>query len=56
MRTSGRSYEGWMALIPLGVLIFIVTVALGGPEAFVMTVVNFVTDAVADLATWIRNF
>ena len=56
MRTSGQSHEGWMALIPLSVLLFIVMVALGGPDAFVSTVTSFATDAIAYTARWIRNF
>ena len=56
MRTSGESHEGWMSLIPLSVLVFIVMVALGGPDAFVRTVSSFATDAVADIARWLRTF
>jgi hypothetical protein len=56
MRTSGQSHEGWMSLIPLTVLLFIVMVALGGPEAFVNTVSNYATDIVTYTASWIRHF
>ena len=56
MRTSGQSHEGWMALIPLSVLLFIVMVALGGPEAFVNTVALFATDAASYTSNWIRHF
>jgi hypothetical protein len=45
-----------MALIPLSVLLFIVIVALGGPETFIRTVSSFATDAITDAARWIRNF
>ena len=55
MRTSGQSHEGWMSLIPLSVLLFIVMVALGGPDAFVRTVTTFATDAITYVASWIRN-
>jgi len=54
--TSGQAHEGWMALIPLSVLLFIVMVALGGPEAFVNTVASLATDAMTYTASWIRNF
>ena len=54
--TSGQAHEGWMALIPLSVLLFIVMVALGGPEAFVNTAASFATDAMNYTASWIRNF
>jgi hypothetical protein len=56
MRTSGQSHEGWMSLIPLTVLLFIVMVAFGGPEAFVNTVTNYTTDIVTYTASWIRHF
>jgi hypothetical protein len=45
-----------MSLIPLSVLLFIVMVAFGGPEAFVNTVANFATEAVTYTARWVRNF
>jgi hypothetical protein len=54
--TSGQSHEGWMSLIPLSVLLFIVMVALGGPEAFVNTVAAFATDAMTYAARWIKSF
>ena len=54
--TSGQSREGLMTLIPLTVLLFIVIVALGGPESFVNTVAAFATDASAYAARWIRSF
>ena len=44
-----------MSLIPLTVLMFIVTIAFGGPEAFVNSVGNFATEALAYAASWIRN-
>jgi hypothetical protein len=45
-----------MSLIPLAVLLFIVMVAFGGPDAFVRTVSNYATDIVTDTASWIRHF
>jgi hypothetical protein len=54
--TSGQSHEGWMSLIPLSVLLFIVMVALGGPEAFVNMVASFATDAMIYTAHWIKSF
>jgi hypothetical protein len=54
--TSGQSRDGLMTLIPLSVLLFIVIVALGGPESFVNTVASFATDASAYAARWIRSF
>ena len=55
MRTSGQSHEGWMALIPLSVLLFIVMVALGGPESFVRTVTAFAADTMTSVSRWVRN-
>lgn len=55
MRTSGQSHEGWMALIPLSVLLFIVMVALGGPEAFVRTVTTFAAEAMTSVSRWVRD-
>ena len=55
MRTSGQSHEGWMSLIPLAVLLFIVSVAFGGPEAFLNTVATYATDAFAYGANWLRH-
>jgi hypothetical protein len=45
-----------MSIIPLTVLLFIVMVALGGPEQFVNSTASFATDAVAYVASWLRNF
>ena len=56
MRTSGQAHEGWMSIIPLTVLLFIVMVALGGPEAFVNTVAGFASDTISYTANWIRHF
>ena len=56
MRTSGQAHEGWMSLIPLSVLLFIVMVALGGPESFGNTVASYATEMITFTARWIRNF
>ncbi len=55
MRTSGQSHEGWMALIPLSVLLFIVMVALGGPDTFVRTVTTFAADVITHGSRWLRS-
>jgi hypothetical protein len=54
--TSGQSHEGWMSIIPLSVLVFIIMVALGGPESFVRTVTTFASDAMTYTARWVRSF
>ena len=56
MDTSGRPTEGWMTFIPLTVLVAIVVVALGGPEAFVNTLGNWTADFMNSAARWIRSF
>ena len=55
MRTSGQSHEGWMAFIPLSVLLFIVLFALGGPEALVRTITTFAVDAMTSVSRWVRH-
>jgi hypothetical protein len=54
--TSGQSHEGWMSIIPLSVLLFIVMVALGGPESFVNVVTSFASDAMTYTARWVKSF
>jgi hypothetical protein len=44
-----------MSLIPLTVLLFIVMVALGGPEAFVNIVASFATDTISSTTSWIKH-
>ena len=55
MRTSGQSHDGWMSLIPLSVLVFVVMIAVGGPEAFARLFMSYANDAVAYAATWVRH-
>jgi hypothetical protein len=54
--TSGQSHEGWMSLIPLSVMLFIVIVALGGPDPFVHTVTSFAAESISYIERLIRNF
>jgi hypothetical protein len=54
--TTGQSHEGWMSIIPLSVLLFIVMVALGGPESFVNVVTSFASDAMTYTARWVKSF
>jgi len=53
---SGQSHEGWMAFIPLTVLLFIVVVVLGGPEAFVNTIGSFAINVIFYVTNWIKSF
>jgi len=55
MDTSGSTHEGWMAVVPVAVLIFIVVVVLGGPAAFIRTVTNWGSDVVGYAAGVIKN-
>jgi hypothetical protein len=45
-----------MSIIPLSVLVFIIMVALGGPESFIRTVTTFASDAMTYTARWVRSF
>ena len=56
MRTSGRSHEGWMTLIPLSVLLFIVVIALGGPEALLTSARSIAADAISYGSTFLKRF
>ena len=55
MEISGKSNEGWMTVVPATVLILIVIVALGGPEAFVNALSDWSTDVVSHIAGWLKN-
>jgi hypothetical protein len=44
-----------MTIIPLTVFIFIVVIALGGPESFVRTVSNWTSDLLATFLHWLRE-
>ena len=55
MRTPRQPYEWLMSLIPLSVLVFVVVLALGGPDAFVHTVNSFASDAITGLDRWVRS-
>jgi hypothetical protein len=54
--TSGRSHEGWMALIPLTVLLVVVVAVLGGPEAVVDTIGSLAIDTIAYGRNWLKSF
>ena len=44
-----------MTLVPLTVFIFIVVIALGGPDGFVRTVGNWTSDVLSFLMRWLRE-
>ena len=54
MNNTGKPHEGWMMLIPLSVLLFIVMVAFGGPDAFANAVMPFATQIVTYTVNWVR--
>ena len=56
MDTSGKPHEGWMTVVPVTVFLLIIVTALGGPTAFVNTVSLWLTDFLAGVAGWIRQF
>ena len=55
METQGRPTERWMTIVPLTVFVFIVVIALGGPQDFVRTVSNWTSDMVATLLHWLKE-
>ena len=55
METSGRPNEGWMTFIPVAVLVGIVMVALGGPDAFMHTLRDWTADFMNGAARWLKN-
>ena len=44
-----------MTLIPLTVFIFIVVIALGGPNGFVRTVGNWTSDLLTIFLRWLKE-
>jgi hypothetical protein len=38
MRTSGGGGDGWMTAIPIGILVFFLVMASGGPTPFLRSV------------------
>lgn len=55
MNTSGKPREGWMTVIPVSVFIFIVVVALGGPDNFFRTIALWGEDVIKTVGTWIKQ-
>ena len=55
METQGRPTEKWMTLIPLTVFVFIVVIALGGPDGFVRTVGSWTSDLLGFFWRWLRE-
>jgi hypothetical protein len=44
-----------MTIIPLAVFVFIVVIALGGPDGFVRTVSNWMSDLLAMFLRWLKE-
>jgi hypothetical protein len=55
MDPTGKPHEGWMTLVPLTVFIFIVVVALGGPESFANYVGTWTVDILRFIGSWFRR-
>ena len=55
MNTSGSAREGWMALIPVTVLVMIVMYVVGGPVAFVNVLHRWGTDFVAYVSNIVKH-
>lgn len=54
MQTSGKAHEGWMTVIPMAVLIFIVVAIMGGPNAFLNTLSLWAADMISGITTWLK--
>lgn len=55
MDISGRAREGWMALIPLTVLIGVIVIVLGGPTAFLRTLTEWSLDLKSFVVGVVKN-
>ena len=55
MDASGSAREGWMAFIPLTVLLFIVMYVMGGPAQFVNVVAYWITDMASYVVSWLKH-
>ncbi|MEO7133760.1 MAG: hypothetical protein ABI024_06025 [Vicinamibacterales bacterium] len=54
MDASGSSHEGWMTVLPVGVLVLIVMYVVGGPVAFVNTVSYWAVEFSGAVVSWIK--
>jgi len=55
MDASGSTREGWMAFVPITVLLFIVMYVMGGPAQFMNLVAQWTFDLVSSIANWIKH-
>jgi hypothetical protein len=55
MDTAGNPREGWMALIPLTVMLLIVMYIVGGPREFINLVAQWSEDVVQSVGNWVQH-
>ena len=55
MDASGTPREGWMAIVPIAVFLFMVIYILGGPEHVVNLMVQWTTELASSVANWVRH-
>jgi hypothetical protein len=55
MDATGTPREGWMAIIPLTVMILIVMYIVGGPLQFVNLVTQWSEDIVHSVGNWVKH-
>jgi hypothetical protein len=55
MNTSGKPREGWMTVVPVSVFIFVVVVALGGPNNFFRTIALWGEDVMKAVGTFFKQ-
>jgi hypothetical protein len=55
MDAAGNPREGWMALVPVTVLVLVVTYVLGGPAHVVNFVAQWSMDVVNAFVAWVKH-
>lgn len=51
MRTAGTGREGWMTAIPILVMVFVITVIVGGPKELLTLIEGYLRNVV----DWVSN-
>ena len=54
MDASGSTREGWMILVPVTVLLFIVMYVMGGPSQFMRVVMQWGGEVSRSVGNWFR--
>ncbi len=54
MDATGRAREGWLAIVPMAVLVVFIVVGLGGPMALINVILDWATDLSSMLVAWVH--